>query len=326
MVCRLPIKHHYFYNTVQYNTTMRLPFDAHNHIHMGPSPPVCALLSPAVSPAVPVVVDNWIDNADDNAVAALDGLAIMSTHPRDFDDVMDLSKSLPRRFPGVHIVPCFGVHPWFLHELEDSDWEEAALAGGGPMWIREIERRLLSTPGAIVGEVGLDGFHFDAKTGELVSPMEKQVEAFEAQMQLAAKLQKPVSVHTVQCFGHLMASLSKLKKSKLGLPPKVYFHAFGGKLGTIDQLSALCGRNPPGRLYFGFAPVVNFRSPKTPHVIQKVGIDRLVLETDHEDARRVPESMETGIQTMAEILGVTKDYLIERTTQNAHDLYGLSSL
>jgi Tat protein secretion system quality control protein TatD with DNase activity len=120
----------------------------------------------------------------------------------------------------------------------------------------EVEDMLVTYPHSIVGEIGLDGFHFDRATGGLKAPMAKQVEVFRLQMELAAKHQRPVSIHTVQCFGVLMETLSIIKKSTVKLPPKMYFHAFGGKQGTIDQLLALCGREP-GKVYFGFAPVIS---------------------------------------------------------------------
>jgi Tat protein secretion system quality control protein TatD with DNase activity len=231
----------------------------------------------------------------------------------------------------VQIVPCFGVHPWFLHELTEQDWQLSSESGEPasqhnnlPVWITEIERMVTSTPGAIVGEIGLDGFHFDAVTEELVSPMEQQVEAFRLQMELAVRLDKPVSVHGVQCYGTMMPILAELKTSKPHkLPPKIYFHAFGGKAGTVDQLTALCGRET-GRVYFGFAPVVNFRSPRTAEIVRKVGIDRLVLETDHEDAACVPESIQACVRFLSETLEMDEQEVIDRTTANAFDLYGLS--
>ena len=292
---------------------MILPFDSHNHVHMGPTPPLRALLGPTAT---------LTENHQSLSPAVVSGMAIMSTHPRDFDRVLQLSKELSVQRPGVQVVPCFGVHPWFLHELTEQDWllsEPSQL----PFWITEIEKRVRSTPGAIVGEIGLDGFHFDPDTEELVSPMDQQVEAFRLQMELAARLEKPVSVHGVQCYGTMMPILSELKKSKTKLPPKIYFHAFGGKAGTVDQLTALCGRET-GRVYFGFAPVVNFRSPKTAEIVRKVGIERLVLETDHEDAACVPQSIEECIRFLSETLEMEEQEVIDRTTANAFDLYGLS--
>ena len=238
-----------------------LPFDAHNHIHMGPSEPTVAL-------------------AGDDHHHRLGGLALMSTHTRDFEQVLQLSESLPlhscnkdannvsdqKDERNLIVVPGFGIHPWWLAELSDEQWapsprhdttvgnDDPALAQP-PQWLDQMETLLLDHPHSIVGEIGLDGFHFDPDTHDLSCPMETQVVAFEWQMQLAARLQRPVSIHTVQCFGPLMKSLSKLKQQKQ-LPPRMYFHAFGGKVGTVDQLLALCGRKL-GVVYFGFAPVIS---------------------------------------------------------------------
>ena len=68
----------------------------------------------------------------------------------------------------------------------------------------------------------------------------------------------------------------------------------------------------------------DFRSPKTAQVMQKVGLERMVLETDHEDAAFVQPSMREGIAYIAQALGVDEATVIETTTKNALDLYGLS--
>ena len=134
-------------------------------------------------------------------------------------------------------------------------------------------------------------------------------------------------------------------------------NAFGGKEASIDQLVALITKPIPGsigkkkkqkqkqeeaklpeeqrgernkpttttttEIYFGFAPVINFRSPKTANVVRKVGLSRLVLETDHEDASRVSKSMIQGIEYLSEVLDVTQTELITQTTKNSYKLYGI---
>lgn len=262
-------------------------------------------------------VDATTNNPHDVALA---GMALMSTHPRDYGAVLNLSQELPKVIPGVQVVPCFGVHPWFLHELEDGDYEIQPL-DGLPRWVKHLEVLLEAQPHAIVGEIGLDGFHFDPVTKDLVSPIDKQVEAFHLQMELAYRLQRPVSIHGVRCFGQLMDALTKLKSR---LPPKLYFHAFGGKIGTVDQLMALCGRDH-GRVYFGFAPVINFRSPKTADLVRHIGLNRLLLETDHEDSALVPENIVGCVAFLADTLGVDKEVVIQVTTKNAFDFYNLRS-
>lgn len=288
-----------------------LPFDAHNHVHLGPTSPIRALFR------------NPDASGNLHNVTQLCGMAIMSTHPRDYQQVIQLSKDLPSAVEAARVVPCLGVHPWFLHEIEEQDWEP--VNSSVPKWLHELEMLLQANPQSMVGEIGLDGHRYNPETKQLASPMDRQVLAFEKQLEIAARLNRPVSIHSVQSWGPMMETLSRLKKkSKTGLPDTIYFHAFGGKIGTVDQLTAICGRDQ-GRTYFGFAPIINFRSPKTVAVIQKVGLDRLVLETDHEDAGRVADSMQAGIQLLAEALETSEDEIVQRTTKNAFDLYRLSS-
>lgn len=265
---------------------MRLPFDAHNHVHLGPSSALSSLLSGGT----------------------LRGMAIMSTHPRDFDQVSHLATSYTSS-SSLHIVPCFGVHPWFLGDepLESN-------------WIETLTTHLETTPHSIVGEIGLDGFHFHPDApDELAVPMERQVEVFEHQMKVAHQLQRPVSLHAVQSWGPLMNSLAKLKKNKT-FPPSIYFHAFGGKAGTTDQLLALC-RQANCEAFFGFAPCVNFRSPKTSQIAKKLGIERLVLESDREDASKVNSDITENVAFLADALELETSYVLKQTFENAKRLY-----
>jgi Tat protein secretion system quality control protein TatD with DNase activity len=291
-----------------------LPFDAHNHVQLGPTPPHHALL-PASATSVLSLMPSQA------TVSALSGMSIMSTHPRDFSRVLELSKDLLAQFPGVHIVPCFGIHPWWVHELSDKEWSVCG-ENQQPAWIANLEALLVSQSNSIVGEIGLDGFHFDPTTKDLVCPMDKQAEAFLLQLQIAARTRRPVSIHSVQSFGKLFDCIKKAKESTSGLPPKLYFHAFGGKPAVVNQLLALCGNQ--AQVYFGFAAVINFRSPKTAALMRHVGLERLVLESDHEDAAFVPASIDECIDYMAEALSLSRQEVITQTTRNAFDLYGLS--
>ena len=110
---------------------MILPFDAHNHVHLGPSPPRMALIGSSEA-----------EGPNKMASAVLSGIAIMSTHPRDFQPVMNLSKDLPLEIEGnVQIIPCLGVHPWFLHEVSADDWKEVSgknECGSVPKWVHDF--------------------------------------------------------------------------------------------------------------------------------------------------------------------------------------------
>jgi len=333
----------------------------------------------------------------------LGGMALMSTQPRDFPIVRKLSDAMLNDFNSIHdddddneegasgsdqavqVVRCYGVHPWFLRQANEdfafmhngmSDNESslsspASASASTPSasipWLPYLAHTLQSDPASHVGEIGLDGARYEINptTNEkvLVSTMESQIEAFEAQMHLAADLRKCVSVHAVQCWGPLMDSLRRIKvvrslmrkerralkrqlevgtsldvlekykeveEDVLILPPKVYFHAFGGKTAVIDQLDAICrdekNSNSSEEMietFYGFAPVVNFRSPKTASVIQKVGIGRLVLESDLEDYSNVMGDLKANAEFIAEALEMEVDEVLCRTHDNARRLYGL---
>lgn len=125
-------------------------------------------------------------------------------------------------------------------------------------------------------------------------------------------------------------SVNTSKTAKYLWPPKIYFHSFGGKPAVIDQLDALLGRStttedgeciPGAELYFGFAPVINFRSPKTSEVVKKVGIHRLVLETDLEDYSDMVIDLHRAVEFVAEALNIEPDSVVEQTLKNAKQLY-----
>ena len=397
----------------QQHTRPLRPFDAHNHIHMGPSQPIQALLGNS----------NVGRNVD--GVVMLDGMAIMSTHPRDYSRVLDLCyNTLPQGILQNHnnqqqddnnsndevnaklplpmpiFVPCIGVHPWFVNELTDVDWELVDSSsifldddGDGndvdskltqvPRWIYDIHNLVTTPPPPpletvtgptlsthhhqppIIGEIGLDKFQYHPVTKELVCPMEKQIQALYYQLCLATQLHLPVSIHCVHAMGPIMTTLHDVQKDMGGkLPPKLYFHAFGGKEATVDQILSFVDKSNKAlkkkkkkmkpreiqdaesstvstssslspsssttattttttAVYFGFAPVINFRSPKTMNVIRKIGLEKLVLETDHEDSKYVLQSMEDSIKYLSQALDVTPTEIILQTTKNAYDLYGI---
>eukprot|EP00980_Cylindrotheca_fusiformis_P024678 scaffold12200_cov122-Cylindrotheca_fusiformis.AAC.10 len=290
-----------------------LPFDAHNHVQLGTT----SVPSPAAA------VDLLLRTDD----ATLSGMAVMSTHPRDFPTVLDMARN-EQYEEDCLVIPCLGVHPWFLHELSDCEWEEQPQQqqqdkDSLPNWVADLESLLVSDPNIVVGEIGLDNFHFDPYTKELTSDMATQVKAVEYQLSLATQYQRPVSLHCVRAMGKLMDALTKIQKEFSGqLPPRIYFHAFGGKAATVTQIVKTLEKKKATKVFFGFAPVINFESKKTMEVIRAVGLERLVLETDHEEADRVPPSIKAGVELISKALGVSKEELVSITNRNVQDLYG----
>jgi Tat protein secretion system quality control protein TatD with DNase activity len=301
-----------------------LAFDAHNHIQLGPSPPLPSSSSKMSLSSAPSSISasasattttttttkssssssSSSSNSTHNSLreymrhelnGCLCGMAIMSTHPRDFQPLLDLEKEMNNDADNgngngngknnvMKIIPCLGVHPWFLHELEHDDWDMVPSSSSSsssviiqqqqqqqaaitmvPKWIAYLEEYIIQNPHVPVGEIGLDGFHFDFDTKELTTPMEQQIEAFKYQLQVATKYHRPVSVHCVRAMGKIMDAINDVATTNnnnihrmdnvnddddnnnndtdtvsepplLLLPPRIYFHAFGGKAATAIQL------------------------------------------------------------------------------------------
>ena len=388
-----------------------LPFDAHNHIHLGPipSPPLpsstwttaarrsstthkCAEGTPPPQQRL----RHYVRHALPEVVS---GLALMATHPRDFQPLLDLHREiLDTRYTSnhhntadgsdtgtsFHVLPCLGVHPWFLHELEPEDWELIPAPSFSsssarhplqlepnriPKWVAQLEVLLVSHPQVpCVGEIGLDQFHFNPTTNELTTTMAQQKLAFRYQLQLATMYNRAVSVHCVQAVGSLMEVLHEVSTHNLQiqqqydeyeenedepppphsrvLPPRIYFHAFGGKaataiqlIRTLEKIKPNKKKRRPGRqqpkpprpttkVYFGFAPIVNFQTKtqaKTLDVIRTIGIQRLVLETDHDDVTQIQASLDQGVDLIAAALQMAPEDVIRRTNRNVRELYNLTT-
>ena len=233
------------------------------------------------------------------------GMAIMSTGEGDWDAAQAAAAAAGN-------VRCLlGVHPWFAHHY----------AGTGGAWLKELRARLQAAPGTAVGEIGLDKQWVTPDTGRV--EYEAQLEVFKAQLALAAELGLPVSVHCVRAQGDLQKILGEAE----ALPPTIYLHAFGGAVGTVQQLCR--SRKYGDRLYFGFARCVNSRSKKTPEVIAAVPRDRLLLESDRGSAAGITGSGDGEIdaelcamlEVYARAAGETSTDAALRTAENAERFY-----
>lgn len=285
-------------------------FDAHNHVHLGPS----KLTNLIPEPPLPI---------------PFGGMALMSTHPRDFEIVKSSCSNLSKTH-GVHAIPCFGVHPWFIHEKNSSDSQSGQDVSenddNDPTWKNEMETLLIQNEHACVGEIGLDGARWtNPETRELSTPMEEQQSVFELQLQMASAYSRPVSIHVVHAWGPFFNSIKKVKQNKKckGLPTKIYLHAFGGKPMVVNQVIKACSHSPTTKIFFGFAPCINFRSHRVNEVIKAVGIDRILLETDLEDGTRVYDDLCSGAKLIADALDLSIDEVLEKSYKNAQEFYGI---
>lgn len=142
---------------------------------------------------------------------------------------------------------CFsaGLHPWYL-----SGWEQRLEALNGAA----ILPNLLA-----IGECGLDRL---CGTDWLL-----QQSVFEAQIELANKVQKPLVIHCVRAFDEVLGILNR---SKVEVP--VIFHGFNNKPAVAKRLlDAGC--------YLSFGAAI-LGATAAALVLPEVPEEKIFLETD----------------------------------------------
>lgn len=218
------------------------------------------------------------------AAAGVEGMLCCGTMPDDWGRVLEIAG----RYSGV--VPCFGLHPWF-----------AAEEG----WQGKLEEFLRRAPNACVGECGLDG----------LKSLPGQEADFEAQLELAARFNRPAIVHCVKSWGR---ALELLKAARL---PRFMLHGYGGSPELAAQFAALGS-------YFSFGrELLDSRREKTRLALAAVPRERLLLETEapRPDAPG-PQAGPAGITEVAAAaaaaLGLPAAELAELSLVNAKKFTG----
>ena len=196
--------------------------------------------------------------------AGVSRMVVNGSCAEDWPQVADLA----RRFPGF-VIPSFGLTPWNVTDRKE-DWR-AQLAH----W--------LGTPGAVVGEIGLDRWKPEL-------PWEGQEEAFIFQLDEAANRNVPVSIHCLQAWGRLVELLEQFPRPACGF----ILHSYGGSADLIDRLAPLGAYfSLPGYYAHG-------RKAKQRDVFRHVPPDRLLIETDAPD-QLLPAEMQR--HTLADATG-----------------------
>lgn len=166
----------------------------------------------------------------------------------DWPQVAALARELPEL-----IVPSFGYHPWYVGERT-------------PRWREALVEWLDQTPGAVVGEIGLDRW----KPG---LAYEGQEEAFLTQLRLAAERNRAASIHCLQTWGRLLELLRDSSRPTRGF----LLHSYGGPVELVAPLAKLGAHfSFPG--YF-----MHDRKARQRETFKFVPADRLLIETDAPD-------------------------------------------
>lgn len=206
---------------------------------------------------------------------------------------------LVRQYPGV-LYPMLGLYPGSV----DKNWKSE---------IDEMLKHKEENPVAI-GEIGLD-YHFSTEFAA------EQREAFRTQLELASQMDLPVNIHLRDATEDFLEIIEDCRH--LGLRGNL--HAFSTSWEVFDRLSR------SGDWYVGIGGVVTFKNSKLPLAVQRIPLERIVLETDAPYLAPTPlrgtrnESANIPLiaAKIAEIKGVTIEEVAETTTRTATKLFNL---
>ena len=162
-----------------------------------------------------------------------------------------------------------------------------------------------------IGEIGLD-FYWDKTFTS------QQYEAFHAQIQIAIQHDLPIVIHSRNAIDECIDVVREHPTVK-GV-----FHCFSG---NEEQAKKIIGMN----FMLGIGGVVTFKNSGLDKVIEKIGLAKVILETDAPYLAPVPyrgkRNEPAYIKLIAEKLSLICDTPIEKiaelTTENARNLFKL---
>lgn len=218
------------------------------------------------------------------------------------------------------VYAAIGLHPIHTdksyHDVKELGGGEAAkeFTSRGEVFDYDFYKKLGASPKVVaIGECGLDYYRLSEETKE------KQIDAFEAQIQLSHELQKPLMIHCRDAFKDLI-DLLKVNRQKLnGIPGIIHFFT-----GTPDDARNLIDLG----FSFSFGGVTTFTADYD-EAIKTIGIDRIVLETDapyvspapFRGRRNEPVYIEHTARAIAAKLGLSFEEVCEKTTANARRIF-----
>jgi TatD DNase family protein len=193
------------------------------------------------------------------------------------------------------LLPAVGIHP---NEAADQSIKEMG----------EIREILEKEKVIAVGETGLD-YYRD------FSPREAQKELFRLHIALARESHLPLLIHTRNSVEQAISVLAA-EDYHQGV-----FHCYSGTWENAREIIEM-------GYYVSFAGVLTF-SRQAREVIQKVPLDRLLLETDapflapqgHRGKRNEPAFITETLYCAANILDLTPEKLEAILDQNAQRLF-----
>ncbi len=233
--------------------------------------------------------------------------------------VEDSRKGIDISREHAEVFACVGIHP---HEARTADSEA----------LRAIEELSLEPKVVAIGEIGLD-FHYD------YSPRDVQEQVFRSQLEIAARVDLPVVIHTRESFDRTVTIIeefvadhpswgSRFSPLDSRYPPlRGVFHCFPGDVAAAWRVINL-------GFFVSLPGIVTFKNAGTAtSVAASVSPEHLLLETDspylspvpHRGSRNEPSRIPLIAAKIAELQHLSTDDIARTTAYGAFTLFGIGS-
>ncbi len=245
------------------------------------------------------------------------------------NSVMELCHAHPR-----YCYPALGLHP----EDVKADWREQLATVEAA--IRAHRDELVA-----IGEIGLD-YYWD-KTFK-----EEQKEVLRRQLLLARELNLPVILHNREATEDILSIVNTIANDQSPMTNdqspitndqspitnnqlRGVFHCYSGSKETAEIILKM-------GFYLGIGGVLTFKNSKLSETLKELNqssitnhqlpiTNRLLLETDapymaptpHRGERNESRFMALVAERLAQVLNVSVDEIIEATSANARQLFGI---
>ncbi len=213
--------------------------------------------------------------------------------------------ALTEKHPGIYCG--VGIHP-----NNTANFNEAMLGRLGAF--SEYDKVIA------VGEIGLD-YYWDK------SPKAIQKQAFEAQLELAAKLELPVIIHNRDASEDVLGILASWVTT---LPPTLVDRP--GVLHSFSASEEIAQRALALGFYLGFTGPITFKKANDlRRIVGTIPQDRILVETDgpfltpvpYRGKRNEPAYIPYIVERLAAIQSISDNEMDRITTTNANVLFSL---
>ncbi len=204
----------------------------------------------------------------------LQKIVVNATCEADWNDTLNLASR-------YHIIaPQLGIHPWYVDTVSEC-------------WLQKLSSLLLENANCGIGEIGLD---YSPKYKEY---RETQLLIFSAQLNLAADLKRPVSIHCVKGWEDLIRIIKQYKLT-------ILFHGFYASVEILKELLKFDA-------YFSFSSKLLIHHPqeKLSELLNLIPDNRLLVESDG-----VPTELNETVKLLSKIKGKELEKIIEQNGEH----------